>query len=328
MVRTAPLLLGMVLIPALILPARAQENPCERRTLPVSVVTKQGDPVDGLTAADFRGKFRGKPVQILSAEPDQRHRRIVIMVDASRSMFDPTIWSMACDIGADAYRHFRGKSSTALLVYSGTILKRVGFGGHTEDLAKLFAGLDLEKQTRPHESRKTALWDALQAAIDELHPADVGDVIYIITDAGNSGSKIEPSTLRQELAASEVRLFAFFITDPLQGAHIPDSAQGLGILLEMVRKSGGNSVFLTSSQIGYSDQFWDRKGQGNSIPARIGRLYKEMARFYRVEIRLEKPVNRPRNWKLEVLCKNGKPRRDVVVHYPQNLLPCHDTAPQ
>jgi hypothetical protein len=52
-----------------------------------------------------------------------------------------------------------------------------------------------------------------------------------------------------------------------------------------------------------------------------------MARFYRLEISPEKPVDRARGWKLEVVGKNGKPRRDVDVRHPQTLLPCRDTAP-
>jgi hypothetical protein len=306
----------------------AQENPCQRRTLPVSVVDKNGNLVEGLTAADFRGEFRGKPVQILSVEPDQRHRRLVILVDASGSVISAPTWPMVCNISADAYRHFLDRSSMAFLVFSGTILKKVGFNSPTEDQAKLVAHLDLERETRRGEIRKTALWGALQAAIDELRPADLGDVIYVITDAGNNVYKTKPSNLRRELAESGIRLFALVIwKSGLPRIRTPDEANGSQRLLEMVRDSGGNALFLSSADPGYSDRSWSDPRDRAATLATIGQLYRQMDYLYRVEIRPEMLVDRQRNWKLEVVGKDGKPRRDVEIHYPQSLLPCRDAAP-
>ncbi len=233
---------------------------------------------------------------------------------------------MAGDIAADAYRHFRGKNSMALLDYSAASLKRVGLGGHAEDLAKLFADLDLEKQTRPHESRKTALWDALQAAIDELRPAKLGDVIYVITDGEDNVSKTRPSAVRRELLELRIRLFAFVIAE---GGYNPlgFGEEGKRELMISIKESGGDFVPITYSRRYSLDHFWSsEKGRAATLAA-VGQLYKQMDSFYRVKIRPEKAVDCRRDWKLEVVSDNGKPRHDVDVHYPQMLLPCRETTP-
>jgi len=327
MVRTAYLLFGMVLIPAIIIPARAQENPCERRTLPVSVVDKNGNPVDGLTAADFRGKFRGKPVQILSVEPDQRHRRIVILVDASGSMIYPSVWSVVRDISVDAYRSLLGESSIALLAFSGEIRKRVGFESKAGELARMFAALDLEKERKGEERRVTALWDALRAALAELRPANLGDVICVITDGADNHSTIKPAIVERELESSGVRLFAFLISFDMGRAYAPEAIEGADELRRLARKTGGNPTSMSFVRDGLAKESWKSANPRAVTLAKAGRMRRRIDRFYRVGIRPEMMVDRRRDWKLEVMGENGKPRRDLDVHYPQTLLPCRDAAP-
>src|SRR3970040_1446644 len=53
----------------------------ERRVVPGSVVYAHGSRVEGLTPANFRGKQRGKPVKILSAELDSSPRDIAVVID-------------------------------------------------------------------------------------------------------------------------------------------------------------------------------------------------------------------------------------------------------
>lgn len=72
----------------------------ERRVIPVSVVGKDGKIVEGLTAANFRGKFRGKEVTIISANLPPKPLRIAILLDTSKSMKEGMGFFFCQDIGS------------------------------------------------------------------------------------------------------------------------------------------------------------------------------------------------------------------------------------
>src|SRR5260370_7462006 len=61
----------------------AQSSDCLHRTLLVGVTDRNGAPVEGLTASDFRAEFRVKPVRILSVANDDRPHRIVSLLAAT-----------------------------------------------------------------------------------------------------------------------------------------------------------------------------------------------------------------------------------------------------
>ena len=77
----------------------AQERPIAppsgaqgKRVVAVNVVTQEGQPVEGLGAENFRGKYRGEAVKIVSVERDTGPRRIVIQsVSAARGLNGPAI---------------------------------------------------------------------------------------------------------------------------------------------------------------------------------------------------------------------------------------------
>ena len=54
----------------------------------------------------------------------------------------------------------------------------------------------------------------------------------------------------------------------------------------------------------------------------LHRLYEQMCEFYRLDLKLPKRVDKPTEWKLEVVDENGRPNRRVEVHYPHRLMPC------
>jgi len=74
----------------------AQDAACPSCTVMATVIDRQGSTPRGLTAANVRGKFRGHPVQILSASLDTSAHRIVLLLDVSSSMiFHKGKWALA-----------------------------------------------------------------------------------------------------------------------------------------------------------------------------------------------------------------------------------------
>jgi hypothetical protein len=64
----------------------AQQPPCSQRTTPVSVMNQAGQPVTGLTSANFTGKFNGRPLHISSVTPSKSPPAVLILLDTSGSM--------------------------------------------------------------------------------------------------------------------------------------------------------------------------------------------------------------------------------------------------
>ena len=69
------------------------------------------------------------------------------------------------------------------------------------------------------------------------------------------------------------------------------------------------------------------KTRGDALEVALQRLYQQMGEFYRLDLRLPETVDKPTKWKLEVMEANGKPSRQVEVHYPQQLMPCAKASP-
>jgi len=310
---------SVVLLDLVISPLAAEDARCTTRTILATVIDRQRNVVGGLTPAHFRGKFRGKPVQILSVTPDKRHRRIVIVVDASRSMGgERGMWTLVTDLAADTFRLAPPNCSFALLVFSDTIKEWVGFNQSTTILAKKLATLQME----PNRAvGKTALYDALTAALVELSPPHQGDTMYVITDGGDNASKTGRSELETALVTSGVRLFAFMpLThfDLLRSRALQE-ATGPSAMLDLAQVTGGNVFSHTSPTTWFIPSEKERRQQ---MRFALGRLYNQMGRQDRLEIRLAAPVDKPRGWKLEIVDENGKPNRELEVLYPRKLMPC------
>jgi len=92
----------------------------ERRVVAVNVLDEQGRQVTGLTAENFRGKYRGQPVRIVAAEWDTGPKRIVILLDMSESMDGvPGKWSYARTAFQGLLAHGPEGARLALVTFDG-----------------------------------------------------------------------------------------------------------------------------------------------------------------------------------------------------------------
>jgi len=306
----------------------AQQTPCPERTIIATVVDREGNPLRGLTAANFRGEFRRHPVQIVSADLDTRPRRMVIVLDASGSMTKPVAnWDAVQALAEDALRFAPSGSSMALVVFSTTVMHKTGLESGPGQLARRLA-LHAQEINRPRKGfGKTALWDAIQAGLADLDPPQQGDIIYAITDGGDNASKARPTEVQRALLRAGVRLFAFLMMEPLfTRQRTPEEAYGPGELAEIVEATGGDLFALLAGRTLLDTRDSRARGRWASILAAATRMYEEMWWFYRIEIRLPSGVDKPRDWKLEVTDEKGRARRDLKVHYTRRLLPCSAVA--
>ena len=317
------LLSGILLLLWVVSGLRAQEPPCSQRTVLATVIDREGNPVRGLTAANFRGEFRGHAVQIVSATFDTHPRRIVILLDASRSMTEEKQkWNAEKVIAQDLLRAASPGMSVALIVFASNVVNSVDFAQGRFGVAQALSALGQGVEVAPKGHRRTALYDAISAGIDLLHPPQSHDIIYAVTDGGDNVSKVSFARVKERLLSAQVHLFAFAVAYPLVG---PLAGQpGLEELRELVNVTGGNMFTLRPGPLDlpFTETYWRSDEVRNAILTNNRQLCQQMGEYYRLEIRLPLVVDKPRNWKLEVLDASGKVRRDVEVLYPRRLIPC------
>lgn len=292
-------------------PAPAQEAG-ERRVIPVSVIDREGKLVEGLTAADFRGEFRGQPARPISLSLDASRRRIAILIDTSGSMdTNPAVWDL---LWASAQLAVERLTPTHLLAV-GTIGDDLEIiSGFTPDSHDLESALRRAKRARARG--RSRLTDAVLQLVTELSFGR-GDSIIFITDGVDTNSRSSDNLVNRSLSQNQVRVFTV-CRDPRQSGR----RQGLGEFLtlticdRLATLSGGRSVEFAVIGSELEAEF-----------AQLTTFYDSLPVFYALEVEFARPVDKPRDWKLEVVDSTGKKRKDVGIVYPRLLVPLDAKPP-
>jgi len=299
-----------------------QDSGCTKRSVAVSVVDREWNLVQGLSAANFRGKLRGREVEILSAFIDTSPRRIVLLLDASGSMIQEQ-WEAAKSISKDLIWFAPARASIAQMAFSETVLDTVGFDQDQPALLKHLADL-LKLCEQPRKTRRTALFDAIANARGTFGRFEFGDVIFAVTDGGDNRSRTEPKRAEGDLLQGGVRLFCALLPGEAYGtrARVSAESEGANRLVSMVEVTGGDMLAVPYSAASEPYRYIKAKTKDEAVSVALRRLFEEVGTPYRLELRLPVTLDKPTKWNLDVIEANGKPGRRVEVHYPQQLMPC------
>ncbi len=289
----------------------------------VSVLDRQGKPVAGLTAADFRGEFRGQPVQILSAVFDTSAPRIVVLLDISSSMTrQEAKWRLVRTVAESIVSGASPDVSLALVTFSEQIEGKAGFEQDRQVLAERLGKFEPGRQ-RPGGSRRTALWDVIGEGLVQLDHSSPGDVVYVISDGGDNMSRGTPKQLERAFLSAGVRLFAFIFFNP----RSPAGSQSMR-LQKLVERTGGTYAQLLpppdASPLSSSKppSYTASKKYLAKAALAARKHFSQIAGFYRLEVELPQQEDKWRGWKLEVMDEQGKKKKMLKVNYPRRLMPC------
>jgi hypothetical protein len=305
----------------------AQTDSCLDRTIPVNVMTEQGQPVPGLSAANFTASVHGKPVQVKSANYDTSPRRIVIAVDVSGTMLSSSAGppgGRTLNIGLLVARNLINAAPPdeqfALLAFSDRVEDKVGFdAGKTTVLMKLEKLRDLT----PEEAKghRTAIWDSLGEGLSMITPTNSGDAVYVITDGGDNASKRTASELRQMFLSSGTRLFGLYIVDPVPAkGRAPEL--DLHAIVDLANATGGEPNRFDFGHLLRGDFVNVSPDSRQSFRLGSEGLLSYINGFYRLDVRLPEALDKPGNWKIEVLDESGRRAKRLQVIYPRQLAPC------
>ncbi len=310
------LLLGwsaLLLLPAAA--AHAQRRDCLRRSMAVHISAPASSVPLELTPAHLAANFRNRPLHVTAIGPEQRPRRLVILMDASGSIRGGTTagWEATIEAASQLVDAVRDVE-TAITIFAerveivtGPTTQHDRLAGEIENLR---SGL-LEEGPR---RQRTAIWDSLLDAMQMFGPLQPGDVLYVITDGVDNFSESRPPMVTQALISAGVRLFAFALAN--QGF-----AYGSGELERMVQDTGG---VLTAASPSDWRAFHDSP-QTSPIALALREQNRQILGFRRLEVELDESVPRPQPWQLAVTGLEESQLRNIVVNYPARLFPCTET---
>jgi hypothetical protein len=278
---------------------------CLSPHITVNVLDKQGKIVPGLTPESFHVKAGDGLLTVKSAQAGTGHR-VVLLVDVSGSINKSEhTWQLARVLAGNLLVAGPSSARVALVLFSDHIIDTIGFDQLTSEIVERLAKMENGKG-------RTAILDSINYSIKLLQPAEVGDVIYIISDGGENASKTHGSDVESKLLAQGIRLFPF-ILQPKQYLATPEEAAGPSLLSELAQATGGTVVDEDSAASLDNPQ---------QLSAIIHRGYDEMAHFYDLQLSIPDRWAKKQRLRVEIVDQDGKKRKDLSVSYPQYLLPC------
>ena len=312
-------------------PAQTQADPLER-TVVVSVVNENGMNLRGLESNHFRGEFRRKPVDILSAEESPPHR-VLLLYDISGSM---TADRPVPRLTAERFlARMPPQVPMAFLSFASKVHDQIAFQtDRTEMLSRLrnLDSIDWDR-VRPKGVGKTALFDSLSAAIQMFGNPQPGDAVVIISDGGENASHMTGGKIQAMAKASGIRVFSLVGTSPLVlSSRSPVETAGPTLLDEIGRATGGDIWFFDEDELHRFEapplhEALLQKHMA-AVFATVETLVREMNGFYVLRILLPGPVEKPHGWKLEVVDpQTGRPDHHLILHYPSQLMPRPEKVP-
>ncbi len=320
-----------------------EPQPCPR-TVPVTVIDRDGNLIPALTAVDFQARMDGKPVKVLSAANSEGRGRVLILLDSSGSMLEPeSKWALARTLVRQFVEKAPPEMPLAFAHHATKIRESIGFGQTRQSILRKLEELQSINELKRRKPIQTALADTLVEAADLFGQKQTGDTILAITDAGSADDRKSDGYARDVLIQSGVRFFAVFlpamlseagprvggrrISSPTGMRIAPPDADGIARFRELALQSGGNTFTLLPN-------IFDRynlkqinafvPGADSRFPPEVSleRLWRQALTFYQLELSLPGAIYKQETWKLEVLDQQGKKRKDVEGFYPRRLMPC------
>jgi VWFA-related protein len=187
--------------------------------VPVSVLDRDGDPVLGLQAEDFRLEEEGKPREVTFFSGERKPLRLALALDVSVSMTE------RMSEVADALGRFidllEPDDEILVMTFSDEVQVEQDFTSDRELLQRVFARLQPAGGTALHDAAEEAIRRVAQG------PAE-GKAVVLVTDGVDTASRITFAELRELARRSEVPVFSIGIGTEVRLQIVSGSPGGIG----------------------------------------------------------------------------------------------------
>jgi hypothetical protein len=296
----------------------AGQTECVNRSIPVNVSSSAG-PVDFvLSASNILGTYRSRPVTINSVQIEERRPRVILLVDTSASMemgggnnaaFAEAILSK-----------FPADMEVGLAFFATRTTPMVP---PTLDHSKLLFPLEaLRRGDYPNEGI-TALRSAVLDAIKMFGTPLLGDTVYLVSDGGENHSKAQEIDVGDTLGSSGIRLFALMANSQDIGirSRTNEELDGPVLLRDLVR-SGGGTMIPKFGTTGVVSDLLGNKATTTQLGKEVTHQIDQILNFYRVDITLQEPADKPRKLNLILTGLDKATTRKLEFIFPTVLGPC------
>ena len=301
--------------------AFADHPDCVERTIPVSLSDRNGVPLPNLTASNLQGTYQKRPIVIRSVEVNDRPPRVMVLVDTSGSM--RTTGSSNADLAAAVVSKLPANVEVGLAFFAA---KTVLVVTPTTDRVKLLYALEPLRKGFYYDEGMTALRSALLDSVKIFGPPVFGDTVLLISDGGENHSKASERDVEGILVSSGIRVFALTLQSEfglLIRSRTVEELDGPGTVQAVVRSTGGTALLIPPPYFPTRPaDILEKNGKETQLGHDIGRQIEQLLKFYRVEITLPGPVDKPRNWKLDLAGFDKGPAGKLELIYPTVLTPC------
>jgi hypothetical protein len=288
----------------------------------LNVENRNGGPVSGLTAANFRGSTGKDPVSITSAEPIQI-RRIVIVLDQSGSMYVADAYVSAASLIANIVAHAPTEYEFAFLTYAETTRVRKQLTTNRNELIDaLREAMAVKAPDGPSATSSTL--DAAIAGLELFSPAEPGDAVLMITDGGESSSKASLSDVELRFAHSDARLFAAIPITAATPYASPEYQTAIAQPLKKMVEAVGGEVFWFSGK----PPAVRMDPHHSDLPGGPSGMLEKMRTGYRLQIATPTTVTKPADLKMEIIESSDGNRSGDILRYQPKLFPCSVPATQ
>jgi von Willebrand factor type A domain len=291
----------------------------------VNTLDRNWQPIRDLKKGDFQIRIAGRSATVLNAEYSVAPRRILVLLDMSGSMAGREAtaqWRIARAELEELLAHTPSDEPIAMLTFSDHVRDTFGFGEGRAAIANWLKALP-DQTPIGKEAKRTALLDGIAEGLKMLQPYQIGDAIYAITDGDDNASTSHPATVRSDLLASHVRLFAFFFEE-----SIPAQLRKNDEFFDMIGASGGVAFGpvgrrlrlpgVPSWQVDYADEESNQKLIRLSVQA-INAL---VPGFWEISIAAPKSTKKLARVSLHLIDGQGHPiRDDIQAVYPKETVP-------
>jgi hypothetical protein len=199
-------------------------------------------------------------------------------------------------------------------VFANQVDKMVDFTPKREPVLQQIDELRAGRKVLSKGFRRTSLWDTVVEAFKSFGTPRVGDAIYAITDGGDNASDADLAKVEKTLLSGGVRFFAI-LTPPHRGPVSPEEQYGPTRLNELTQATGG---FMMNS---YKGPFGGPLGS-DQLGVELDLLYSWTLHFYRLELQPMQPIDKARDWRLEIVDPTHGSRGTFVLGYPHKIAGC------
>ena len=192
-----------------------------RVSVPVTIVDEaSGKFVSGIKPEMLHAKIGQAVVPVQEAE-SIKSRRVIVLFDQSGSMGEMGSAhshkrAAMQQIQATFFTRIFSQLPPETQVLIGAFRQEAAFGNDfsrdPEELRKMLD--EVSGRLKSHGKDTTSIFDALQLAISRFGAVRSGDAVVLLTDGGDTSSKVKAKMLAQKLAGGPVRIFTVLFKDP------------------------------------------------------------------------------------------------------------------